>query len=753
MESIENNELFLELMEKYTNKSKAGDQIRCGNFELFRETYFFSEGLEELKEKKLLIKLKESFYPIEKKEYQLDFIEKGKEKLVFLGENEEEFKEKVKELLSIKIGSRNFSFDVLKVFEDQQKKGWIEESRCIEFPTHECYHILSHCEEKEKRRDKLIALLLRIELIKEEELAAIELQKCGKWKSHRYALANQLFKKINRKLIEKKQSEKKKQEEKEMKQKQKEMKVKLYARINGEERGVGDHFVGIFKFEKKRMRETLSSFRLFSPFFKWIELEIWKLLKKKKKNPTPINLFGSIQTQRSEKTTNKNKFDRYEECTLQIEGEGGEEEEEEEEEGELKVLLLREKALGMIRGCDIENTLLYVEGNEIERSLQYFPMISYAPIKKSKHFKRFFGLIQKSASLGNPIALMEYRSHYMDHQLFVEGKKMFMAEYFIEKAQKEEGFFDQYDDLFVKATLHRDIGDRKLASHYFEKDSSFHLSKCHYYQINFLGRKLFEKMKELSYYSLEARKYMPDISDTAFKEQIKTNIAGDLESYFLINSKNQSITKKDKMEALVKAFLLGSMPSAYYLLKHFKIDPYFFEKKFGKISSSSFFPNTPTLVYPGFQFKKKVKPISKKMVSKNTTSKNLISKNTISKTPISKTTISKTPISKTPISKTTISKTPTSKTPTSKTPISKTPTSKTPISKNSISKNSISKTPISKTPISKTPISKNTISKNSISKTQTQKVSRKKSRANKEISRKTNYFNLQDCILKEIQNN
>ena len=755
---IENQEIFFEVIDKYQQKPRK-KQIENGNFEIYKEIYFVSKDFKEIKDSHFIIKMKETLFPFNKKEWMIESLKKkhfdqvreeeqedndetddseslynlmseddtteesdeeeGKEEKKknqvcdedekekkeneqenqiqedhedeeeqgekevkkseeekeeekeekkgedkgennefeeeeneeneesieektilmiedLLMENEECFKEELKKRYSLTIPKHTISFDVLKVFDDQNKEKFIEESRCIEFPIYECYSTLS---DSPKKREKLIAFLIKNKFLSKRFPSEIGLDRCGKWKSNTISLANLFFEKINKHLINKHLSQFQNDDQEEEKGNNK-RKIDVFARVNGEEVGLGDYFISNFEIDIERSKETFCSLHLLSPFFQLIEFEFSKILKKKQKNDFPSSLsspsplpsyFVQNTDQENKENLNKNKenlnenkekvqilnenshpkkestcnnetkrffetktvpeYDCFEECF---------DFEKEKDEKVKLVLLLKEKEMKEIKGCFIKKPLLIVEGTEKERAIQFFPFCEYLIFHPKKKIERYAQLIEKSASLGHPIAIECYFLEYLCEYKFYLGE-LELNKYLFQALKNDR---IDYPD-FEKGVLLKRFNQHELYSKYFEKDSSLLSRYFLYISYPFDGK----KVKELGPYFAEARS---DEECYELKSAKKLNSCSSMDDFYL-EIRHQigcnKYSKRQVIELLVKSFLLGSYQSAYFLIKDFDLDPYFLEKTVGpiEIKEENSFPQFPTLNFEGVIIKKYIK--------------------------------------------------------------------------------------------------------------------------------------------------
>eukprot|EP01091_Cochliopodium_minus_P013499 TRINITY_DN4368_c0_g1_i1.p1 TRINITY_DN4368_c0_g1~~TRINITY_DN4368_c0_g1_i1.p1 ORF type:complete len:629 (-),score=139.75 TRINITY_DN4368_c0_g1_i1:25-1878(-) len=536
-------------------------QVKNSNFEIYEEKYYFTSNFEEIIDYRALIRCKKYYFP--KKEKVWEVVSLDGISMIATGEKIEETYKNYK----LDLESQKFSFRTIRVYIDsfKQKREWIEESKSLDFPFYENYLRIYSLKRKLKEYyPNVIAFLLKEGKMKIDEFDLDEFEE-GEWISKKISLSFLLSLQINQEILKHSISKKRSESSIESCSFQDEIdidesnngemidecninsdgdkKIKVFVRVNNENEGVGDYPFGCFESKEDVYEKELESILFLSPFFEWIKPFCWRTLVKNSRNDKiPSNNFERY----SPSSKNEDSIDKN---TLYV--------------------LMKEEEMGEIRGCSIEYPLICVEGNDLEKSKQYFPFCYYDlrnDLVILREILLFVDLLQLSASLLNPISVYVYSWLYTLYEFSIEKTGESTDEHFISVILDEK---NTILSSFERAHFSRIFCETIHLSEDYLKEQSDYISLFNYCQIVKSKRgKYFEIEKLIYKYFPEGRAHMCQLSlyDCSLKELNKLNCAKLLDIHH--NNIRYKRSEKENIEILVRSFFLGSYIASILVKEH-----------------------------------------------------------------------------------------------------------------------------------------------------------------------------------------
>ena len=251
-------------------KEKLSEQIKKGYFELYRETFYFSEDLKEIKDEQLGCWIKEKQFIFPKREAEWDqkrlLPSNGEHTLTFerhIG-SEKIVQEEYKKICGTAVGSKKLQLTILRVFLDEERKSWVDEAICLTERQLGIYRVKSFSFSKdpstsndpllEPVNSKAVAFLEKLGWVERGELPQCFSKGHDEWLQMRESVVFLHFAEINSHLV--KGSEKLKEGD---------VETELLLRINDENEGIGDYPICTVRLDKTRPLDF--SFQALTPFF------------------------------------------------------------------------------------------------------------------------------------------------------------------------------------------------------------------------------------------------------------------------------------------------------------------------------------------------------------------------------------------------------------------------------------------------------------------------------------------------------
>lgn len=252
------------------------EQIKKGNFELFKETFYFSEDLKEIKDEELSCWIKEKQFIFPKREIEWDqkrlIPSKRGEHIITFERNigsEKIVQEKYKKICGTAVGPKKLQLMVLRVFLEEKEKRWVDETICLTERQLGIYRVenislsedfsaasSNHLEMTKPVNSKAVAFLEKLKWITRTDLPQYFCEGSDdEWLQMRESVVFQHFAEINSHLL--KLSEKLREGG--------DVNTELYLRINDENEGMGDYHICNMHLNKTELLDL--SFQVLTPFF------------------------------------------------------------------------------------------------------------------------------------------------------------------------------------------------------------------------------------------------------------------------------------------------------------------------------------------------------------------------------------------------------------------------------------------------------------------------------------------------------